>query len=105
MYVIESRTIKIKSDDPRVTEDLITTSIEKTLIKNDVKAYELVRDDLYKHRWDFEYCYKHPEYLGHILKEHFGNNAQTIVELISKDLYNNYNVQIFLDKLLRSVHA
>lgn len=103
MYIVESKT-KIKFNNSRLLKDLVASSVEKILVNNDVKVHELIRDEIYRrHRSNFTSCYEHPEYLGSILKEYFGNNAETIVESISKDLHDNYDVQIFLNKLIKCI--
>lgn len=75
---------KIDSKEMKI---VIVLAVEHTLLKIGKKTLEKVQEEMYrKYKCDISDCYEHPEYLGEILKDLFGDSYHEVVKDVNKYL-------------------
>jgi hypothetical protein len=90
IYMLQANqyTLTGNTSQDLVYKALTSLTIERTLLKIGKPVYDKVVLMLNKkYQCYIPDCYEHPEYLGEILKEVFGNSNVAIVKEIRKELH------------------
>jgi len=73
--------------DSKEMKTVVVLAIEHTLLKIGKKTLEKVQEEIHqKYKCDISDCYEHPEYLGNILKDLFGDSYNDVVRDVNKYL-------------------
>lgn len=73
--------------DSKEMKTVVVLAIEHTLLKIGKKTLEKVQEEMHqKYKCDISDCYEHPEYLGNILKDLFGDSYHDVVRDVNKYL-------------------
>lgn len=73
--------------DSKEMKTVVVLAVEHTLLKIGKKTLEKVQEEMHqKYKCDISDCYEHPEYLGKILKELFGDSHHEVVRDVNKYL-------------------
>ena len=82
---------------------VVVLAIEHTLLKIGKKTLEKVQEEMHqKYKCDISDCYEHPEYLGNILKDLFGDSHHDVVRDVNRYLDEfayQRPISEFLDKI------
>ncbi len=73
--------------DSKEMKTVVVLAVEHTLLKIGKKTLEKVQEEMHqKYKCDISDCYEHPEYLGEILKDLFGDSYHEVVGDVNKYL-------------------